>query len=331
MPMRLPLSRRSTLSMMGAACAFPLFTRPSPATTQQPLALFGPPAGPSVTMAHAVATGRFDAISTESRFTAWRSPDELRAGLTSGTILASVVPVQAAANLYNRGFSIRLANVMTNGLLYIASPVTDIATIPDLAGRSVAVPYRGDTPEILFSQLLAHHGLDAENAPDITYAGTPTEAMQMLLAGRVDAALTSEPATTAAVLRGRQGGIDVHRVIDLQAAWGEMTVSEPVLPQAGFAVTEAFMEVHGEALPDMLAILETVTAEVLADPAAAAANATEALGMPAPLLAASVPNCNLVARPATEARGDIERMLTAMTGPSFERIGGSLPDDAFYL
>jgi NitT/TauT family transport system substrate-binding protein len=282
-------------------------------------------------MAHAVATGRFDAISEEASFTAWRSPDELRAGLTSGSILASVVPVQAAANLYNRGFPIRLANVMTNGLLYIASSRTDIAAIPDLAGRSVAVPYRGDTPEILFGQLLVHHGLDAETDLDIAYAGTPTEAMQLLLAGRVEAALTSEPATTAAVLRGRQGGIDVRRAIDLQSAWGEMTGAGPVLPQAGFAVTEAFMESHGNALPGMLEILETVTAEVLADPAAAAANATDALGMPAPLLAASVPHCNLVARPAREARGDVERMLTAMTGPTFERIGGGLPDDAFYL
>jgi NitT/TauT family transport system substrate-binding protein len=282
-------------------------------------------------MAHAVATGRFDAISEEASFTAWRSPDELRAGLTSGSILASVVPVQAAANLYNRGFPIRLANVMTNGLLYIASSRTDIAAIPDLAGRSVAVPYRGDTPEILFGQLLVHHGLDAETDLDIAYAGTPTEAMQLLLAGRVEAALTSEPATTAAVLRGRQGGIDVRRAIDLQSAWGEMTGAGPVLPQAGFAVTEAFMESHGNALPGMLEILETVTAEVLADPAAAAANATDALGMPAPLLAASVPHCNLVAHPAREARGDVERMLTAMTGPTFERIGGGLPDDAFYL
>jgi NitT/TauT family transport system substrate-binding protein len=326
------ISRRTALSLLGAAAAaHPLLAGAAKATTQAPLALHGPPAGPSVTMAHAVATGRFDAIASGTSFTAWRSPDELRAGLTSGSIRASVVPVQAAANLYNRGFPIRLANVMTNGLLYIASAAEGVAAIPDLAGRSVAVPFRGDTPEILFGQLLVHHGLDAEADLDITYAGTPTEAMQLLLAGRVEAALTSEPATSAAILRGRQAGLEVRRAIDLQTAWGEMTGAAPVLPQAGLAVTGDFLETRGEAVPEILSILEAATVEVLADPAAAAAHAIEALGMPAPVLAASVPHSNLVARPAAEARADIERMLTAMTGPTFEKIAGSLPDDAFYL
>lgn len=325
------MNRRTALSAIGAAVSCQALTGIAAAAPSASLSVYGPPAGPSVTMAHAVATGRFDAIASETSFSAWRSPDELRAGLTSGSIQASVVPVQAAANLYNRGFPIRLANVMTNGLLYIASTAEGVSAIPDLAGRSVAVPFRGDTPEILFGQLLVHHGLDAEADLDITYAGTPTEAMQLLLAGRVEAALTSEPATSAAVLRGRQAGLEVRRAIDLQVAWGDMTGAEPVLPQAGLAVTGDFLETRGDALPEILSIIEAATAEVLADPQAAAAHATEALGMPTPLLAASVPHSNLVARPATEAREDIERMLTAMTGPSFEKIAGRLPDDAFYL
>ncbi|MEJ8570346.1 ABC transporter substrate-binding protein [Microbaculum marinum] len=295
------------------------------------LALYGPPAGPSVTLAHAVATGKFADLADTATMTAWRNPDELRAGLTSGTIELSVVPVQAAANLYNRDFPIRLANVMTNGLLYIASGDATIADIPDLAGRTVAVPFRGDTPEILFSQLLAHHGLNAETGLQITYAGSPIEAMQLLLAGRVEAALTAEPSTTAAVLQGRQAGKDIRRVINLQEAWGAMTGAAPVVPQAGLAIIKAFLDEHGEVVPAILSAIETATAEVLADPTTAAANATDALGMPAPLLAASIPHSNLVARPASDARVDVERMLTAMAGDDMARIGGKLPDDAFYL
>lgn len=295
------------------------------------LALYGPPAGPSVTLAHAVATNKFADIASNATMTAWRNPDELRAGLTSGVILLSVVPIQAATNLYNRGFPIKLANAMTNGLLYIISGAADIGAIPDLAGRSVAVPFRGDTPEIILGQLLAHHGIDAEADLDITYVASPIEAMQLLLAGRVDAALTAEPSTTAGVLQGKKAGKDIRRVISIQDAWGEMTGAEPVLPQAGLAITQPFLDNHGDAVPAVLSALETATAEVLADPAQAAAHATEALGMPAPLLAASVPHCNLVARPATDARADIERMLTAMAGDDMSRIGGQLPDDGFYI
>ena len=70
---------------------------------------------------------------------------------------------------------------------------------------------------------------------------------------------------------------------------------------------------------------------MLADPAAAAAEASAPLGTPAPVLAASIPHCNLVARPASEARADIERMLRAMAGDDMKRIGGAMPGDGFYL
>ncbi|ABV92239.1 putative sulfonate/nitrate transport system substrate-binding protein [Dinoroseobacter shibae DFL 12 = DSM 16493] len=324
------LSRRSTLALLGTAAGALALPRSAAAQPIPRLALYGPPAGPSITLAHAVKTGMLSDIAEETLFTPWRSPDELRAGLTSGEILVSVVPIQAAANFYNRGFPIRLENAMTNGLLYIIAEETGIATIPDLAGRHIAVPFRGDTPEIIFSQLLDHHGMRAEDLK-ITYAGTPTEAMQLMLAGQVDAALTAEPSTTAAVLRGREAGKQIRRAINLQAVWGEMTGAAPVLPQAGLALTPTFLDTYGDAVPALLAALEQATADVLANPEAAAAHATEALGLPAPLLAASIPNSNLVARPANEARADIERLLAAMAGPDLARIGGAMPDDAFYL
>ncbi|WP_347268453.1 ABC transporter substrate-binding protein [Paracoccus sp. (in: a-proteobacteria)] len=328
----LDLTRRTLL--LGAAAGAATLGLPNLLRAQDrltELALFGPPAGPSVVLAHAVANDAFAAIAEKSSMATWRSPDELRAGLTSGGMQISVVPVQAAANLYNRGFPIRLANIMTDGLLYIASGDTGIASIPDLRGRSIAVPFRGDTPEILLAQLLAHHGLDAEKDLQITYAGSPVEGMQLLLSGRVEAALTTEPSTTAAVLQGKQAGKDIRRAIDLQQAWGEMTGAAPVLPQAGLAITGSFLESHAATVPAILAAIQGATAAVLADPQAAGANASQALGMPAPLLAASVPHSHLVARPTGEAREDIERMLVAMSGPDLKAIAGKLPDDGFYL
>ena len=325
------MNRRSALSLLAAGAAAPLLPISVLAAKMETLALYGPPAGPSVTLAYAVASGAFSTVAENATFKAWRNPDELRAGLTSGEIGLSVVPVQAAANLYNRGFPIRLANIMTNGLLYVISEETGIKAIPDLKGRSVAVPFRGDTPEIIFGQLLAHDGLDAEKDLQIIYSGSPIEAMQLLLAGKVEAALTAEPSTTAGILRGRMAGKKVARVIDIQKAWGEMTGAVPVLPQAGLAITQGFLDANGNDVSGILVALQTATSEVNADPGKAAAAATEALGLPAPLLTASVPNCNLVARPAQEARPDIERMLTAMAGPDMAKIGGKLPDDRFYL
>src|SRR5690606_21383762 len=117
--------------------------------------------------------------------TVWRTPDELRAGLTSGAIDLSVMPTQSAANLYNRGMGLRLVNVMTTGLLYIMAPAGTPPGLKSLAGRRVAVPFVNDTPDLMLRALLDQHQLKTQQVA----AGNPTEAAQMLLAGRVDAAL----------------------------------------------------------------------------------------------------------------------------------------------
>ncbi|MEM6943229.1 MAG: ABC transporter substrate-binding protein [Pseudomonadota bacterium] len=327
------LSRRSALMLLGATAAASTVgqARQATASPLQRLAFYGPPAGPTITLAHAVAAEHFADIADEPSVQIWRNPDELRAGLTSGTIALSIVPVQAAANLYNRGFPIRLANVMTNGLLYVIARDPQIGSIADLAGRRVAVPFRGDTPEIIFQRLLAHHGLSGEGEVEILFSGSPIEAMQLALAGRVDAALTAEPSTTAGILRGRSAGVEVRRAIDIQAAWGEMTSAAAVLPQAGLAVTQAFLDDASSTLPAIQQALKEAATDVNAEPEVAAAHATDALRIPAPLLAASIPGSNLVARAAGEARSDIERMLGAMAGDGLDRIGGRLPDDGFYV
>lgn len=327
-----PFSRRHLLALTGSAafCAGAGLPGTSGAVPLDMLSLWGPPAGPSVTLAHAVATGRLSQLAKDASFTAWRNPDELRAGLTSGQITASVVPAQLAANLYNRGFPIRLANIMTEGLLYVLSEDQGIGAIPDLAGRSLAVPFRGDTPEILFTQLLRHHGI-AEDDVEVTYTATPVEAVQLLLAGRVNAAMIVEPAASAAVLKGRQAGKDVQRVIDITAAWGEMTGGAAVLPMAGLALTEAVYAQRPELVDPLRAALREAAQDVLANPLAAAANATDPLGLPAPVIAELIPNSRLVARNAAEARPQIEAMFRAMAGDDLKRIGGAMPGDDFYL
>ena len=326
-----PVSRRATLSMLGAAAALPLLPGRAVAQPIGTLALYGPPAGPSITLAHAVATGQFSEIAETTTFSVWRNPDELRAGLTSGQIALSVVPIQAAANLYNRGFPIRLANAMTDGLYYILAEDAAITSIADLAGRHIAVPFRGDTPEIVLGQLLAHHGLDAETDLQITYAGTPTEAMQLMLAGRVEAALTSEPGTTAGVLRARQDGRELRRAIDVQAAWGEMTGAAPVLPQAGLAVTQGFLgtTTASGGCPICWPRCEAATPEwnVLANSRRrAAAMRPRRLGLPVTvLLPRSIPHGQSCRAPAADRPGPRYRaMLTPMAGPDLPDSEGAL-------
>ncbi len=322
------LTRRALLATAGAGgvlLATPAILRAAPAAR---LALYGPPAGPTVTLAHAVASGAFAGMAPDVSLTVWRSPDELRAGLTSGAIDLSVVPAQAAANLYNRGMGLRLVNVMTNGLLYVVAREGAIGSLADLAGKSLAVPFPNDTPDFVMRALLTKARLLDSVA--LSAPATPMEAAQMLLAGRIDAAVLSEPVATVALMRAKQAGAVMVRAIDLQAEWGIVTGLGPVVPQAGLAVTQAFSAAHADLIAPLQAALVAATAEVLADPATAAGHASGPLEQPEPMLAASIPHANLTATPASQARPQLEAMFALMGQVDPALFGGKMPDDGFY-
>ena len=280
-------------------------------------------------LAHAIAAGLLAELAPEVTLSTWRTPDELRAGLTSGTIDLSVMPVQVAANLYNRGMGVGLVNSMTDGLLHVVAAEGSITDLAGLQGKRLAVPFVNDTPDFVLRALLDAQGLTdgVQQVP----VGSPIEAAQMLLAGQIDAALLSEPASTVAIMRGVPAGRHLARVLDLQEEWGRLTGGAPVLPQAGLAATQVFLDRGRELLPRLQAVLEQATAAVLADPVRAASDATAALEMPAPVLALSIPHSRLAARPASQSRPALESMLSLMAKGDPAIIGGQLPDDGFYL
>ena len=101
-------------------------------------------------------------------------------------------------------------------------------------------------------------------------------------------------------------------------------------PMAGLAVTKGFDEANADLIAPLHDLLAKATETVIADPAAAAANAAGPLELPAPVLAASIPHSALVARPAGSIRAEIEAMLSLMAETDAAIIGGRLPDDGFY-
>ncbi len=328
------LPRRTALIGIGAGLAAPFIARlagPVRAAAPEELVLYGPPAGPSIVLAQAVASGALAPLAGKASFKVWRNPDEMRAGLTSGTMNALVLPVQVAANLYNRGMKLKLLNIMTKGLIYIVSADAGIDGFPALKGKKLAVPFRNDMPDLVVARLLAHYGMVPGKDLVIENAGSPIEAMQMLMAGRVDAVLAPEPACTAASMMGKLAGKDISRVIDVQAVWGEVTGKEPVLPQAGLALTDALTAAAPDLADNLQFILEAAADKVNADPAEAAKVAAPSLDFPEPVLAASIATSNLVAMRAGKARAAIEAMLSTLADSDPAIIGGHLPDDGFYL
>lgn len=319
-------SRRLVLAA-AATLAAPRLSRAAPL---RELVLHGPPAGPSITLAHAAATRALSAVADKASFRAWRNPDEMRAGLTSGTMQAVVMPTTTAANLYNRGFGLKLVNVMTNGLLHVVSSDASLTSFKALKGKRLAVPFRGDTPEFILNRILAHEGLVAGRDLTVDTTGTPIEAIQLVVAGRIDAALVPEPAASAAIVRAQVAGKTVQRVIDVQAAFRAIAGPQATVPQAGLAVTRALLDSRPDLVEALQLALEKTTRQVLEAPARAANSAASTLEMPWPVLEKSIAFSNLVAIRASVVRPQLETMFQTIATSDISLIGGKLPDAAFY-
>jgi NitT/TauT family transport system substrate-binding protein len=326
-------SRRTVLGSLGGIMATPLLPpRPARAAPAE-LTLWGPPAGPSITVIHAIANGLLRDVAEKVTFKSWRSTDELRAGLTSKTMDALILPTQTAANLFNRGLGVRLLNVMTNGLLHLLAGDEGLTTIASLRGRVISVPYRNDTPEVIFRRILIGSGMDPEKDVTLRFAGSPVEATQMLAMGQVDAALLHEPVATAALLAGGKAGPGrpLFRVIDIQRAWATATGLPPLVPQAGLGITDWFAAGNRDTVEALQAGLARAAASVVANPRQAAEEASAEFRTPAPVIASSIPHANLTAQRASEARPVLEGIYRAVAEFDAKIIGGKLPSADFYL
>lgn len=323
------LNRRTFLAGTAAATGSVLFA-PALLRAQEPLVFWGPGATPSIIVAQAIASGDLDDIAPNASFQAWKTPDELRAGLSSGSIPASVVPSYVAANFYNRGLGVRLLNINTNGLLYVLASDEAIVDIAGLKGRKVGVPFKNDMPDYVLARLLDKAGLVAGTDLTLEYTATPAEAVQMLLAGRIDAVLTTEPAATAALARSAEAGKPLHRVIDISQAWTAVS-GEAVIPQAGLALTDSLVQRLGpEGVNSLQIAMEKAVDTVLANPEEAASLVSETFGLPAPIIARAIPFSNLTASRAITIKPELAGFFEVLAAVNPAILGGKLPDDAFY-
>ena len=319
------LNRRNFITGLPFALAAPRL-----AWAARPLTLWGPPAAPSIVLAQVIANGTLKEVDASAVFRTWRTPDEMRAGLSSGAMQAVIVPSNVAANLHNRGLGIQLLNIMTRGLLYIVGS-DRFSRIEDLAGKKIAVPFRNDMPDLLLRRLLAKAGLKAGQDIEFDYAGTPPEAVQMLLAGRVDAALLAEPAVTAALLRGKVSMSGFTRAIDFQKEWARVVGGSGFIPQAGLAVTRPFIDaLGGTGLAGFQTALQSAVDFVVNHPYRASLVAATELGLLSPVVAEAIPHSNLAALPASSIRSELEAFFSMLAEDDPRIIGGKLPGDTFY-
>ena len=299
------------------------------------LILAGPYASVSNPLIHMVESGALSDIADKVEFVAWRDPDQLRVLALEGKADFVAMPTNVAANLYNRGVKLSLLNVSTWGVLWMVSRDPNLKTLADFKGKEIAMPFRADMPDIVFSTLVEKQGLNPRKDFNLRYVATPMDAMQLLLTRRVDHVLLAEPSVSMALRKSRSFPIsavapEIHRSVDLQKEWGRMFKRDVRIPQAGITVL-------GKA-KDNAALTARFQAAYAASLKWCENNADACGAMVAKrvdmLSAEAVADSIRIGQnrfvPADQARGELETFFRVLIDKQPALVGGKLPDAGFY-
>ena len=298
------------------------------------LVLSGPFAAVSDPLIRMVDSGALSDITDELKFEVWRNPDQMRAMALNGKTDFIATPTNVAAILYNKGADIRLLNVSIWGVLWMVSREQGLNTLADFKGKEIAMPFRGDMPDLIFSELAEQQGLDPKKDFKLHYVANPLDAIQLLILRRIDHALLVEPAVSMALHKTKTFPAkiiapDLYRSVDLQTEWGRLLKREAKIPQAGMAVINKKLDDY--VIKRFMEEYEKATEWCLAHPDEAGKMVAKRIPMLLPeAVAESIKVSQFKDVPATEARKELEYFFNILHKRTPAMIGGKLPDDGFY-
>ena len=302
------------------------------------LVLAGPPAIVSAPLMHMAHTQALAAVAEQTEFVQWRDPDQLRVmalGKGGDAVHILAMPSNVAANLYNRGAPVRLLNIAIWGALWVISRDAQRQSLADLRGEEIAVPFRGDMPDIVLQVLAKQQGIDPRRDWKLRYVPSPIEAMQLLITRRVRHALLVEPAVSMALRKTQSFPVgliapELHRAVDLQQEWGRVFGRAPQIPQAGIA---AVGELRQQA--DVLAAVQAAYAQSLAwcqaQPQECGALVAQHIDMLTPeAVADAIATSQMQAQPLAQVQEPLRFFFEQLLANNPALLGDKLPDAAFF-
>lgn len=191
------------------------------------LRLSGPPVAQTLALLAMAEQGRLPGTDLTARFTPWRSPDQLRALVAGEQTDAVLVTIATAAVLRARKVPCRVLAVMAPPVWVVASQ-PGAADLAELAGREIMLPFGpGEMPALLLATVAERQGVKLGTRQ----AGSALEAVNLLIMGRAQAALLSEPAASVALTRAgmTKGGRTLYKSVDLRRAWAQAFPASPLL------------------------------------------------------------------------------------------------------
>lgn len=262
------------------------------------------------------------------------TPDTLVSKLLNGEYDFATLPTNVASIIYNKKGEYQVAGIPIWGVLYVVTNGVDINDWSDFNGNTVYPFAQASTPDVTFKYLLKQNGIDPEKDVTFDYSFQQAELAQALIAGQVTIAVLPEPFVTSALMKNP----DLTIAMDLQEEWKAAHATSSVLPaEASYPMTaivvkKEFAEAHPEIVETFLNSYDASIKWVNENPGDASFLVEKhEIGLSAPAAEKAIPRCNMNLIKASAAKDIITFYLNVLNDFSPQIIGGSMPDENFYV
>ncbi len=281
---------------------------------------------------HMVETQPLKEQGMQIEFVPWKTPEQMRAIILSEKADAVGMHTVGAVTMNSKGVPLRMIGLSLGNVLHVLSSNPEIQTLADLKGKTVAVPFKGEMPDLLFRSVIEK--TSNLSAADLTfrYAASSRDAANLLAGGRVEAALVADPHGSILLQKSGKNGIPkLYDAVNLQDAWNADVGKESPLPIAGVAAIGKFSKDEAT----LKAFWQAYAAAVqwcIKDPAEAALRQDSARNNPAVAagIKAAAQRSYIAPRTAAEARPQIEQFIQLLREADPQTYGDVQPNSAFY-
>lgn len=255
------------------------------------------------------------------------SPENIVSEVLKGDVDIAIVPSNISATQYNKDAGYVIASTIGWGSFYLIS--TDEKTdINDLKDKEIYNIGKGLTPDIIFKSILKDKGFNLDNDFDFSYVNSVSEEAPLLIAGKANYAVITEPALSQ--VSNKINNVNV--VMDLNEEWKKVNDSEYGYPQSTLIIKKdlakndkAFVSKFLQGLKDSCKFANENPEET--------ANFCEEIGVSTDknIIPKAIEKANINYVSINDCYKNYETYFQKLYDFDSATIGGKIPDEAIFM
>lgn len=258
-------------------------------------------------------------------FTMATDASEIAAALVAGELDIALIPANLAAVLYNKRTQkgIQVVDINTLGVLYCVTGDESVASVGDLAGKTVYLTGQGTTPEYSLRYLLEKAGV---TDCTLEFRSEATEVAALLASDPGGIAVLPQPFATVAMAQNEA----LREAFSLSDSWDAVSGGSRMVTGVT-VVRTAFLKEHPQAVERFLAAHADSAKKALEDVEGTAKLIAEyGIIEKEPIAKKALPKCSVCCVTGAEMESALKGYLSVLYRADPASVGGEEPDGGFY-